>query len=123
MSFSAISRDAGMRCSNAAAMDAVGPMCSVFMSAPFEGVVGGTSILQRLRAGTFFPHHVAAAHSRGHLSVRTEDAQRERLGGRWVSLRVAGFHVASLFFLPFEVFANGFEKFAALRNGGIPWNQ
>lgn len=48
------------------------------------------AILQRLRADTFSPHHVAAAHSRDCLSVRTGPAQRERSGGRWVS-----FHVVS----------------------------
>lgn len=58
----------------------------------------------------FSPHHVAAAHSRDRLSVRTKDAQRERSGGRWVSLWLAGVHGVSLFFLPFEVIADGCEK-------------
>lgn len=58
-----------------------------FMSAPFLGVVGGTSILQRLRADTLF--RPAAAHSRDLPSVRTGLAHRERSGGRWVSIHGA----------------------------------
>lgn len=58
----------------------------VFMSAPFEGVVGGTSILQRLRADTFF-HHVAA-HSRGPSRAGFPVASAFGLG-RWACVHGA----------------------------------
>ena len=71
---------------------------SSFMSAPSVDGCVGTSIVDRKRA----------------------DAQQ----GLSAALRVlSGVHVATVFFLPFEVIANGFEKFAAARNGGVSWNR